>query len=333
MSELGALGGVFLGMFAYVLVLALSGIYTLNPNERGVKVVFGRAERVNDNLGGFASDDFARSDKKNDDEESEDLYRYPKLAIIGPGMHFKKPWEEIRRVSIATQTADIGLDPSNIGRASASLSAVTKDQLNTKISGQIRFRVSENNLYAYLFGIRNPIAHIMGFFHSILREKIANYEAPKNMMHPEEDDDPLRRNVEGISINDLRKNLQDINEHMERECSDSAARYGVVLEAALITGIDPPDCVEQALAAINTAHNEVSSDISVAQADADQTIVQSKRAVEIQTLKAQAEVEPLRQLSERLKKLRDQGGLYAYLRNMKLGLLSRASSIVLEDRR
>ena len=120
---------------------------------------------------------------------------------------------------------------------------------------------------------------------------------------------------------------------MERECANSATRYGIVFEAALITNIDPPDCVEQALAAINTAHNEVSSDISVAQADADQTIVQSKRAVEIQTLKAQAEVEPLRQLSARLKSLRDHGGLYAYLRNVKLGLLSRASNIVLEDRR
>ena len=254
------------------------------------------------------------------------------MDIIGPGLHFKWPWEEVRRVSIATQTVDIGFDPSNPRSQSAALNAVTKDQLNTRISGQIRFRVSEDNLYAYLFGIRNPIAHVMGFFHSVLREKIANYEAPKNPML-EEEEDPLRKNVEGISINDLRKNLQDINDHMERECANSATRYGVVFEAALITNIDPPDCVEQALAAINTAHNEVSSDISVAQANADQTIVQSKRAVEIQTLKAEAEVEPLRQLSARLKSLRDHGGLYAYLRNVKLGLLSRASNIVLEDRR
>ena len=94
-----------------------------------------------------------------------------------------------------------------------------------------------------------------------------------------------------------------------------------------------PDEVEQALAAINTAHNEVSSEISVAQADADQTIVQSKRAVEINTLKAQAEVEPLRQLASQLRSLRDRGGLYAYLRNVRLGLLERANSVVLEDRR
>ena len=68
----------------------------------------------------------------------------------------------------------------------------------------------------------------------------------------------------------------------------------MVLDASLITGIDPPPEVESALAAINTAYNQVSSDISLAQAGADQKIVQSQRAVEIETLKAQAEVEPLR---------------------------------------
>src|SRR6185295_9635948 len=98
----------------------------------------------------------------------------------------------------------------------------------------------------------------------------------------------------GVSINDLRKNLRDINEHMDRECKSSEARYGITLDASLITGIDPPGEVEAALAAINTAYNTVSSEISLAQAGADQKIVQSKRAVEIETLKVQAEVEPLR---------------------------------------
>ena len=75
---------------------------------------------------------------------------------------------------------------------------------------------------------------------------------------------------------------------MDQECRSSAARYGITLDASLITGIDPPPEVESALAAINTAHNHVSSDISLAQAAADQKIVQSRRAVEIETLKAQA---------------------------------------------
>ena len=90
---------------------------------------------------------------------------------------------------------------------------------------------------------------------------------------------------------------------MDNECRSAPARYGVILDASLITGIDPPPEVESALAAINTAHNQVSSDISLAQAAADQRVVQSRRAVEIETLKAQAEVEPVKSLAAELAQL------------------------------
>ena len=141
----------------------------------------------------------------------------------------------------------------------------------------------------------------MGYFVSVLRERIATFEAPgKN----EAEGTPDAVSVEGISINDLRKNLRDLNEHMDRECRCSQARYGILLDASLITGIDPPPEVESALAAINTAHNQVSSDISLATAAADQRIVESKRAVEIETLKAEAEVEPLERLAAQLGRAR-----------------------------
>ena len=212
----------------------------------------------------------------------------------------------VYKVSIATETVNMALDPedSAANNNGTMLEAVTKDQLNTGLTGQIRYRVAERNLYAYLFGVKNPIAHVMGYFVSVLRERIANFEAPPRARRPTARPDTAA--VIGISINDLRKNLRDLNEHMDRECTSSAARYGMVLDASLITGIDPPPEVESALAAINTAHNQVSSDISLAQASADQKIVQSKRAVEIETLKAQAEVEPLTRLADQLHELEEQ---------------------------
>jgi regulator of protease activity HflC (stomatin/prohibitin superfamily) len=208
------------------------------------------------------------------------------------------------------------------------LEAVTKDQLNTGLTGQIRYRVAENNLYAYLFGVKRPIVHVMGYFVSVLRERIASFEAPQ----PKDDEMTESNMVTGVSINDLRKNLRDLNDHMENECASSAARYGIVLDASLITGIDPPAEVESALAAINTAHNQVSSDISLAQASADQKIVQSRRAVEIETLNAEAEVEPLTALADQLTTLQTNGSgaLQSYLRNVRLKLYTRAQQIVRE---
>jgi hypothetical protein len=167
----------------------------------------------------------------------------------------------------------------------------------------------------------------------VLRERIANFEAPP-ASRPDEPAPHAGAPTPaiGISINDLRKNLRDINDHMDRECIGSAARYGVALDASLITGIDPPQEVESALAAINTAYNQVSSDISLAQAAADQKIVQSKRAVEIETLKAQAEVQPLVALAEQLGDLKKSGAgaLDAYIRNVRLKLFSEAKSVLLE---
>jgi len=129
--------------------------------------------------------------------------------------------------------------------------------------------------------------------------------------------------------------LRNLNEHMLETCKSSEARYGIILDASLITGIEPPDEVESALAAINTAHNQVSSDISLAQASADQTIVQSRRAVEIETLDAQAEAEPLRLLAEQLQILKNKGGgsLELYLRNVRLSLLQNTKEVVMEMER
>jgi regulator of protease activity HflC (stomatin/prohibitin superfamily) len=215
------------------------------------------------------------------------------------------------------------------------LEAVTKDQLNTGLTGQIRFRVSEQNLYAFLFGVKRPIAHVMGFYISILRQRIASFAAPQKALVADtalQGADPNA--VAGISINDLRKNLRALNEHMEEECRASVGRYGIEFDASLITGIDPPTEVESALAAINTAHNQVSSDISLAQAGADQRIVQSKRAVEVETLKAHAEVEPLVALSSQLSDLKKSGGgaLKAYVRNVRLGLYAKARQVFVGGR-
>jgi hypothetical protein len=136
----------------------------------------------------------------------------------------------------------------------------------------------------------------------------------------------------GVSINDLRKNLRDLNEYMDHECRATPARYGVIFDASLITGIDPPPDVDSALAAINTAHNQVSSDISLAQAAADQRVVQSKRAVEIETLRAQAEVEPVKSLAAELSVLHANGPnvLGAYLRNVRLTLFEKAQAAYVE---
>lgn len=326
--------GVVIGFLAwFVLRYVLTAFFTVDQNERAVKTSFGRVQQVGEST---TLDDPVSEGLKPDER---DRYRYPQVRVIPPGgPYFKWPWERVYKVSIATETVNMAYDPDDPAANTSGriLEAVTKDQLNTGMTGQIRYRVSDRNLYAYLFGVKNPLSHVMGYFVSILRERIANFEAPPKPGLGSETDSLEAKiaTAQGISINDIRKNLRDLNEHMDRECRSSAARYGIVLDATLITGIDPPGEVESALAAINTAHNHVSSDISLAHASADQKIVQSKRAVEIETLKAQAEVEPLHRLATTLRDLKESGPdvVDAYVRNVRLELYHQAQQVYVEDK-
>lgn len=322
--------GIFLGFLAwFALRYILTSFYTVNQDQRAVKTSFGRAVRV----GKTTTLELPMAETLRPDERER--YAWPQLRVIQPGgPYFKWPWERVYKVTVATETLNMARDMEDptANRNGAILEAVTKDQLNTGLEGQIRYRVSERNLYAYMFGVKSPIVHVMGYFVSILRERIADFEAPATPTVVGEEEANV---MAGISINDIRKNLSLLNDQMEADCRSSEARYGIVLDASLITAIDPPAEVESALAAINTAHNQVSSDISLAQASADQKIVQSRRAVEIETLNAYAEVEPLNALATQLQDLKASGpeALRTYLRNVRLRLYGQAQQVILEESR
>src|SRR5438552_16901084 len=154
--------GILAGLVAWFLVRYLvAGVYTVDQNERAVKTSFGRAERLGDAT--TLQDpiaDYLRPEEK-------ERYSYPQVRVIPPGgPYFKWPWEKIHKVSIATQTINMAYDPEtpSANQGGTVLEAVTKDQLNTGLTGQIRFRITEPNLYAYLFGVKQPIIHVMAYF-------------------------------------------------------------------------------------------------------------------------------------------------------------------------
>ena len=163
--------GIFLGFIAWFLLRYLAGgIYTVDQNERAVKTNFGRAERI---PGATTLTDPISASL---DAEEKQRYQYPQVRVIMPGgPYFKWPWQKIYKVSIATQTVNMAFDPDAPGanQSGTIVEAVTKDQLNTGLTGQIRYHISERNLYANIFAVKRPISHVMGYFVSVLRERIA----------------------------------------------------------------------------------------------------------------------------------------------------------------
>ncbi len=321
-----------LGMALYGILRALTtGFYVVGPDERAVITTFGRARRL-------PQASTPAPDTGSMSAEERERYAYPQVQVVRPGgPYFKWPWQRVHRVNVATQTVELTWDPT---KEQEQLEAVTKDNLTTGVNGQLRYRVSENNLYAYLFGVASPLQHIMGYFVSVLRERIATFVDPRSGPSGAASSDAggtdreLAVMAEGVSINDLRKNLPLLNSYMEEQCRATAGRYGVELDAALITSIDPPDEVDRALSAINSTRNQVAADLSTAQADAEQQITMSKRAVEIAENNAHAEVAPMHELGRTLTTIKREGGsaaLAAYLRSMRMPLLARTRSVVRRD--
>ena len=324
--------GMVFGFAAWFVVrIVIGGLYTVDQNERAVKPSFGRAERI-------------EGKTTLDDPIAEFLLAGGTGALrlsAGPRHPARRP---------VFQDA-VGDDPQNLHRhqhrqhgastwkipppTMAAPCSKPSPKTSSTPASPARSAIASASAISTptCSASRSPIVHVMAYFVSVLRQRIANFEAkrpPLARRCRRAQSTPWRRrrgDVIGISINDLRKNLRDLNEYMDSECRSSAARYGMILDASLITGIDPPPEVESALAAINTAHNQVSSDISLAQAAADQKIVQSRRAVEIETLKAQAEVEPLKSLAAELSSLKAAGRRCppAYVRNVRLAFSAKRS--------
>jgi regulator of protease activity HflC (stomatin/prohibitin superfamily) len=321
--------GLILGIIIYCVVRCLlRGFYTVRPDQRAVITSFGAVQKLK---GGGSTPPPVLSD------DEQQRYNFPQVRVTGPGgPYFKMPWQKVHKVSVATQSVDLVWDPS---KQQSTIEAVTKDNLTTGVNGQLRFRISENNLYPYLFGVDSPLEHVMGYFISVLRERIANFVDPKGQSLLGADEIPVEgaeqtsavELSEGVSINDLRKNLPLINQYMEEQCRATAGRYGIELDAALITEIDPPKEVDRALSAINSTRNQVAADISTARADSEQQITMSARAVEIATNNAQAEVAPLVELANTLTQMKGEGGsdcLKSYLRNLRIPLYGRAGRVV-----
>ena len=87
------------GVVVYILIRsAITGFYTVSPDQRAVTTSFGRANSIE------ALPDTA---SLLSDEEKQ-RYEFPKLHIIKPGgPYFKWPWMRVYKVSISTKAIDL----------------------------------------------------------------------------------------------------------------------------------------------------------------------------------------------------------------------------------
>ncbi|MCH5374974.1 MAG: hypothetical protein JJ992_13440 [Planctomycetes bacterium] len=97
----------FAGLAVYVFVrVVATGLYTVRPDQRAVLTTFGRAERL-------PTEKIDKAEGPHMTADEHLRYSYPKVHVIGPGgPYFKWPWQQVHKVSVATQAVDLSWDPT-----------------------------------------------------------------------------------------------------------------------------------------------------------------------------------------------------------------------------
>ena len=233
--------GIVIGFLAWFVVrYVLAGFYTVDQNERAVKTLL--RPRAAHRRAHHARHPARRTCLREDERERYALpaaARHPArrpLLQVAVGEGAQGLGRHRRPLNMAFDPED----PS-ANRDGTVLEAVTKDQLNTGLNGQLRYRVSEQNLYAYLFGVKQPDRPRDGLLH------LHPARAHRQLRGPAPPRPPAaasrrrgQRRAAASPSTTCARTCATSTSTWTSECRSSAARYGIALDASLITEIDPP---------------------------------------------------------------------------------------------
>ena len=242
-----------------------------------------------------------------------------KLALFGPGLHFKWAFEEVKVVSLREQLITLG------GEQGAE-PMMLNDGTVIRLQSMLRYAPRRDGISKYLFGLHHRREHVAGLFSSLLRNEIANVKGPVLKA----DLKTLTEDLGGsfALVRRDRKLLNDrIGEFAKKELGD----YGVHFEAVDITDIHPPDELADALNAVMSARAEAESMRFRGQSDCAQKVLAAEQGVEIARTRASAVEAEIDELARHLAQLDKAGVLEAYLSRRRAEVMSESRTVYLNE--
>lgn len=242
-----------------------------------------------------------------------------KLALFGPGLHFKWAFEQVKVVSLREQLITLG------GEAGAE-PMMLNDGTVIRLQSMLRYAPQREGISKYLFGLHHRKEHVAGLFSSLLRNEIANVKAPP----PSQTDLKTLGDDLGGAFSLVRRDRKLLNDRI----SDFAKKlqdYGVTFEAVDITDIHPPDELADALNAVMSARAEAESMRFRSQSECAQRVMAAEQGVAIAKTRAGAVEEEITELGRHLGELEKSGVLEAYLARRRAEVLSEARTVYVKE--
>lgn len=271
MIEPGFQLGFALGLLAAAILFALRSVFRIEQGHLGVRITFGQAE-------------FVDASKR-------------RLKTWEPGLHFKWPWQKVQTVSMMEQSLDLSGKDGGIN-------AMASDGTILRLDSKLRYAPVEEELYDFLFAMREPVEHIKGLFTCLLRNEIANFKS--STLETEQS--------QTGSYSVIRRERKLLNTHLETFTRQMiGGRYGVRFDAVDLTDILPPDELAQALNAVFNAQTEANTAYARAEGECQSRVLSAKRGVTIAAERSKAVETEILTLAKFLRELRDRGMLKQYV--------------------
>jgi regulator of protease activity HflC (stomatin/prohibitin superfamily) len=202
--------------------------------------------------------------------------------------------------------------------------AMAYDGTILRFDSILRFQPVPSDLEHFLFDLKSPHEHITGLFTCLLRNEIANFEAPSS------------KNGSGDSTSGayatIRGQRAVLNRRIEEFCrAQIGKRYGVKFNAVDLTDILPPDELAEALNAVINAQTEAESLYTHAEADCQQRVVAAEHGVEIAKARALAVELEIETLRAYLAKLETDGTLRDYVERRRAEVVSQSRTLYMRS--
>ena len=245
------------------------------------------------------------------------------LLVLSAGLHNKQPWDHVLRVSIKEQNVELSGDDDR--------TVMTNDGIVIRYQSALRFAVVVDQLEHHLFGLARPIPHMVGTFICVLRNEIANFQAPSQ--------GTLLRGTNGSTVEQLiddslgayalirreRKTLnQRVTEFGKKLIGD---HFGVRLEAIDVMNFEPPDELREALNTVVQAKSEVDTALFRAEGECQQRLIAAGKGVAIATERARAIEVEMSELGAKLRELDKAHVLTEYVARRRAEVLSEARHV------
>jgi regulator of protease activity HflC (stomatin/prohibitin superfamily) len=291
MLELSTLIGVAISLLLIAATLGYRSVFHVEQGYLAVISRFGRAVFL--------------------DEERKQLKTW------GPGLHFKWPWEKVLRVGMMEHCLDLSGENKGIV-------AMAEDGTILRLDSKLRYSPMKDELYHYLFALRQPVEHIKGLFTCLLRNEIANFRAEG------EAELAASRGSDhwAGSYAVIRRERKLLNRHIENFSKQQiAGRYGVRFNAIDLTDILPPDELAEALNAVIDAQMEADTHYAKAEGECQQRIMSAEKSVAIEAAKAEAVETEILTLAKFLEELAAKGMLDQYIDRRRTEVYSESNRI------